>query len=240
MKHKIYGLLLFLFLFCASSSLVVNAAETKAAATGTNTITSNKTVKVNKKFKIKKVLKSYDLDISNYNFSTSNQKVATVSTSGVVKGIKKGTAVITLTSKTDSSVVAKINVKVKNRYTKSQLRLMSAIIYSESGSECYAGKKAVGIVIMNRINSPSFPNSLKGVIYQKGQFSPVRNGSLNNSLKLYDSGKLNKKCIKAAKAALNGDKYVSYNKQKINMSNYLFFSGYLSNSRLRIQNHCFK
>ncbi|HBI60391.1 MAG TPA: hypothetical protein DDY31_04125, partial [Lachnospiraceae bacterium] len=45
------------------------------------------------------------------------------------------------------------------------------------------------IVVMNRVASKSFPNTIKKVIYQKGQFSPVRNGSLKKRLKQYDSGK---------------------------------------------------
>ena len=47
---------------------------------------------------------------------------------------------------------------------------MSSIIYSEAGDQSYAGKKAVGIVIANRVSSRSYPNTLSGVIYQPGQF----------------------------------------------------------------------
>ena len=64
---------------------------------------------------------------------------------------------------------------------------MASIINCEAGSEPYQGKLAVGIVVMNRVSSKSFPNSIKGVIYQKGQFSPVRNGSLKKRLRQYDS-----------------------------------------------------
>ena len=271
MKHKIYNLLLLIFLLCASSSFVVNAdvvynanhsetvdtpettstiettdeettavTEAQPVTTTVSTSTVNKTVKVNKTFKVEKVLKLNTFNSSLYNFVTSNSKVATVSSLGVVKGLKKGSAVITVTSKTNGSVFAKVNVTVKNRYNSSQLRLMSAIIYSEASGESYAGKKAVGIVIMNRINSKKFPNTLAGVIYQRGQFSPARNGSLNKSLYLYDQGKLNKKCIKAAKATLNGDTQVTYKKRVINMNGYLFFSRYIPNYRLKIQRHQFR
>lgn len=271
MKHKIYNLLLLIFLLCASSSFGVKAdviettsaadtvqqpettfsANTKVeettSATGTQTPTAavqiktvNKTVKVNKTFKVESALKLNSFNSSLYYFTTSNAKIATVSNFGVVKGLKKGSAVITLISKANGSVFARINVTVKNRYNSSQLRLMSAIIYSEASGECYAGKKAVGIVIMNRIKSKKFPNTLEGVIYQRGQFSPARNGSLNKSLSLYDQGKLNKKCIKAAKATLNGDTQVTYKKRAINMSGYLFFSRYIPNYRLKIQRHQFR
>ena len=130
--------------------------------------------------------------------------------------------------------------KSKKRYSKADLRLMASIINCEAGSEPYQGKLAVGIVVMNRVSSKSFPNSIKGVIYQKGQFSPVRNGSLKKALKLYDEGRLNKKCIKAAKATLNGDRVVTYKNVKTDMSSYLFFSGYVSGMRLQIQGHQFK
>ena len=158
----------------------------------------------------------------------------------VIRGVKKGSSVVTLISNANQKTYATINIKVKNNYTKKQLRLMSAIIYSEAGAECFAGKKAVGIVIMNRVKSKSYPNSLNGVIYQPYQFGPVRNGSLKRSLALYDNKSLNKSCITAAKRTLNGDKNVRYKKQTINMSSYLFFSGYVSGARLSIQSHQFK
>lgn len=234
LKHKYYGLFLLLFIMCALASPKVNAATPK------NTISIHKTVKVNKSFKVTNILKLKNTHIKEYSFSTTNPKVISVSSKGKVKGLKKGRAVITVTSKTDNSVFAKIKVSVKNRYTKGQLRLMSSIIYSEASSESYAGKKAVGIVIMNRIRSREFPNTLSGVIYQPGQFGPARNGSLAKSLALYGSGRMSKDCIKAAKATLNGDISVSYNKTVYNMRSYLFFSGYVSGCRLQIGNHQFK
>ncbi len=120
------------------------------------------------------------------------------------------------------------------------LRLMSAIIYSEAGNQSYAGKKAVGIVIMNRVKSRSFPNSVKGVVYQRGQFSPVRNGSLARSFRLYDSGKMSKSVKKAAASALKGSKDVKYHGKKINMKKFKFFSGYVAGSKLSIDGHQFK
>lgn len=238
MKHKIYSLLLVAFLLCSTAIMIANTDTTVKAAT--DTITVNKTVKVNKTFKIRKALKGKGINVSNATFSSSNTKVATVSSKGIVKGIKSGNATITVKSRSTSSILAKIKVKVKNNYNSAELRLMSSIIYSEAGCECYAGKKAVGIVIMNRIRSSRFPNDIKSVVYQSGQFSPVRNGSLNRSLSMYDNGTLNKDCIKAAKETLNGNTSVYYNNKTINMSSYLFFSGYISNCRLQIQHHQFK
>lgn len=132
----------------------------------------------------------------------------------------------------------------KKKYTKSELRLMSCIIYAEANGEPYAGKLAVGIVVMNRKSSKSFPNTVKGVIYQKYQFGPVRNGSLKRALKEYDAGRFTssaeKACIKAAKEALNGTKKVTYRSKTHNMKGYYYFSTYVKGKRLTIKNHQFK
>jgi len=139
--------------------------------------------------------------------------------------------------------VKKKSVK-KKKYTETELKYMSCIIYCEAGCEPYAGKKAVGIVVMNRKKSASFPNSVKGVIYQKHQFGPVSNGSLARALRRYESGKFvsatEKACIKAAKAVLNGDKMVKYNGRNYNMKSYHFFSRRVAGAKLTIKHHQFK
>ncbi len=56
--------------------------------------------------------------------------------------------------------------------------LLARMIEAEAGGESYNGKLAVGAVIVNRTKSPDFPNDIKGVIYQTGQFSPVSDGRL--------------------------------------------------------------
>lgn len=231
MKHKIYSLLLVVFLLCAASTFVVGAATNKDTVI-------NKTIKVNQTVTLKKTLKLKS--IKNYKFTSNKKSVATVSNKGVITAKKAGKAVITVKSKANGSTVATVKIKVKNRYTKKQLRLMSALIYAEAGNQSYAGKKAVGIVVMNRVRSSSFPNNLTDVIYQPYQFSPARNGALDKALNLYDKGSIDKDCIKAAKASLNGDTYVSLNNKNVNMSSYLFFSGYVSGCRLQIGGHQFK
>lgn len=153
--------------------------------------------------------------------------------------------------KIKKSKKAKKNTKrkaVKNRskknYTKADLRLMSSIINCEAGNEPYQGKLAVGIVVMNRIKSKVFPNTLKGVIYQPGQFSPVRNGSLRRMFSAYDSGRTNSKqwksCISAARKVLNGQRTILYRGKEKNMKSFHFFSMGLSGARFRLGGHKFK
>lgn len=78
----------------------------------------------------------------------------------------------------DSSQAAAQEVSVST----SDLDLMAAIIECEAGGESYEGKVGVGAVIMNRIRSGEFPNTLSEVIYQSGQFEPTWTGKLSNVL----------------------------------------------------------
>lgn len=135
----------------------------------------------------------------------------------------------------------------KKKYTASELRYMTSIIYCEARGESYAGQKAVGIVVMNRVKSEQFPNSIKEVIYQSGQFSPVRNGSLSRAFGTYDQQNKNhkfkgemKSCRKAAIEVLDGSTTIKVNGKKKEMKKYLFFSRYVRNAKYSLGAHQFK
>ena len=83
----------------------------------------------------------------------------------------------------------------------SDTQLLAAIIQCEAGGEPYAGQLAVGAVVMNRVKSGSFPNSISGVVYQSGQFTPASSGKLARVL---SSGKISSSCYQAAAEALSG------------------------------------
>ncbi len=85
-------------------------------------------------------------------------------------------------------------------YSGSDLDLMAAIIECEAGGESYEGKIGVGAVIMNRMRSSQFPNTLSEVIYQSGQFSPVASGKLASVL----SRGANQDCYDAARDVFAG------------------------------------
>ena len=61
----------------------------------------------------------------------------------------------------------------------SNLNLLSRVIYGEARGEPYTGQVAVGAVVMNRIKSSSFPNTLSGVVYQSVAFDAVKDGQVN-------------------------------------------------------------
>ncbi len=79
--------------------------------------------------------------------------------------------------------------------------LLAAIIYCEAGGEPYEGKLAVGSVVINRVLSSRYPDTVIGVIYQKSQFSPVASGRLELAL---TTGKATADCYRAADEAMSG------------------------------------
>ena len=79
--------------------------------------------------------------------------------------------------------------------------LLAALIQCEAGGEPYEGQLAVGAVVMNRVRSAAYPDTIHGVIYASGQFTPAQSGKVNRVL---ESGKIKQSCIDAAKEALSG------------------------------------
>ncbi len=83
-----------------------------------------------------------------------------------------------------------------NGYSSQDFDLLVRIISAESRGEPYSGQVAVGAVILNRIEHPSFPDTLSGVVYQKGAFSCLDDGQFYEPVS--DS------CYSAARDAING------------------------------------
>ena len=81
-------------------------------------------------------------------------------------------------------------------YDSNDLYWLSRIINAESGNQPLSGKIAVGNVILNRVKDSRFPGTVKGVIYQKNQFTPVSNGAINKTP--------NAESVIAAKLCLDG------------------------------------
>ena len=79
--------------------------------------------------------------------------------------------------------------------------LLANLIYCEAGGEPYAGQLAVGAVVINRVLSSVYPDSVTGVIYQNRQFSPVASGRLALALA---ENKATPACYKAADEAMSG------------------------------------
>ena len=76
------------------------------------------------------------------------------------------------------------------------VNLLARIINGEARGESYTGQVAVGAVVLNRVRSSSFPNTIAGVIYQPGAFTAVSDGQINKPVV--------QSCYNAARDALNG------------------------------------
>lgn len=81
-------------------------------------------------------------------------------------------------------------------YSNSDLNLLARLVYAEARGEPYNGQVAVAAVVLNRVKSSSFPNTVAGVIYQSGAFSVVSDGQINLSP--------NQTARSAAQDAING------------------------------------
>lgn len=76
------------------------------------------------------------------------------------------------------------------------LYLLSCCVYGEARGESYTGKVAIAAVVLNRVKSSKFPNTISGVIYQSGAFTCVSDGQINLGT--------NDECTRAAQDAING------------------------------------
>ncbi len=88
------------------------------------------------------------------------------------------------------------SVSSVGKYSSSDVQLLARLIYAEARGESYTGQVAVGAVVLNRVKSSSFPNTISAVIYQPYAFTCVNDGQINLSP--------NNTAINAAKDAMNG------------------------------------
>lgn len=84
----------------------------------------------------------------------------------------------------------------QNSYSNSDINLLARLIYGEARGESYTGQIAVAAVVLNRVKSSSFPNTISGVIYQPYAFTAVSDGQINLTP--------DARAISAAKEAMNG------------------------------------
>lgn len=118
--------------------------------------------------------------------------------------------------------ISEVNFAEGDRY------LLANLIYCEAGNQPYAGQLAVGSVVVNRVLSSVFPDSVVGVIYQKSQFSPAASGRLELALA---SNKATADCYRAADEAMSG---------ATNVGNCLFFRTPVEGMEgIRIGDHIF-
>lgn len=97
-----------------------------------------------------------------------------------------------------SNTVGEQNISYAATSNSSAIQLMARAINGEARGEPYEGQVAVGAVILNRVKSSKFPNTISGVIYQSGAFTAVTDGQINQPIEEGSS------VYKAAQDAKNG------------------------------------
>lgn len=137
----------------------------------------------------------------------------------------------TPTGEADGWVLRMLGVETVSTSTNSDLYLLAKAVYAEARGESYTGQVAVAAVILNRVKSASFPNTISGVIYQPWAFTAVNDGQINLTP--------NQTAINAARDALNGwdptygalyyfnprtatSKWIWSRKQTITIGNHIF------------------
>lgn len=103
--------------------------------------------------------------------------------------------------KAEQEAKEKAEREAREAYVRANQELLASIIYCEAGNQPYEGQVAVGAVIMNRVKSGGYPNSIEEVIYQSGQFGPAATGWLN---RVRSSKGYSQTALQAAVDALNG------------------------------------
>ena len=99
-------------------------------------------------------------------------------------------------AKTEKALGVTLSQSGSTSLSSTELNLLARCLYSEARGEPYTGQVAVAAVVLNRVRSSSFPNTVSGVIYQPGAFTAVSDGQINLTP--------NETAYKAARDALNG------------------------------------
>lgn len=98
--------------------------------------------------------------------------------------------------KTAAKIGISLNSTTSNKQSSSDLYLLAKCVYAEARGESYKGQVAVAAVVLNRVKSPDFPNTISGVIYQPWAFTAVHDGQINLEP--------NQTAYNAARDAMNG------------------------------------
>ncbi len=108
---------------------------------------------------------------------------------------------LTVTGIADEATLEKIGLpsggSSSNKNDSSEYHLLARIISAEARGEPYIGQVAVGAVVLNRVEHPSFPDTVSGVVYQPGAFTAITDGQINESI--------TESAYRAAREALNGN-----------------------------------
>ena len=184
-RKKIAAVLVMLLLVCALIPQQADAAVLKVGSTGSEVKT------------LQTKLKRWGYYWGNidgiFGSSTKSSVQYFQRTNGLTPDGVVGAATAKALGMTTS---ASSNTSTSSAASNNNLYLLARLVYGEARGEPYKGQVAVAAVVLNRVKSSSFPNSVSGVIYQSGAFTAVSDGQINLSP--------DETAIKAARDAING------------------------------------
>lgn len=106
---------------------------------------------------------------------------------------------------TESEIEKENSIFVSSSYSESDYELLCEITYAEAGNQTEEQQVAAAATILNRVGSSIFPNTIKEVIMQRGQFASTKNGHIYACGKTVDFSKVPDMTKEAARRALNGE-----------------------------------
>lgn len=168
MNKGIIGLFVFIFVFSISviTTREIAYGETKNSLTTISDLSTFDTTEIDITGELSEIpFKSIEITSQS---STSTTVYATEKSTTNTTQIKL-TAMSEVTPSSSTS-------KKPSSYTEDELYMLSHLIYAEAGGEGDTHQRYVGSVVLNRMKHPDYPNTMKGVIFQKGQYSCTWNG----------------------------------------------------------------
>ena len=184
MKNTFFkvSILFIIMLLCLSKNFVISATENLEAKTEVDTIpfSENQTKEI-----------YFFTDTENNMIKDENLNITENTKQRIQTALKEQK------EEKNKLLTVKVTQSTPVSATENELDILAKIIYAEARGESYTGKLAVGAVVLNRVKSPKYPNTIKGVVFAPGQFSPVRDGSYNKARPTEEE-------YKAAREALSG------------------------------------
>lgn len=154
-------------------------------------------------FSFGKELEELDSRIDQLESDIKLHKLSTIGTRDLIASYKLETSNLEYMINEQSKQIKESTNEIEDSSKEYDLRLMAQLIEAESGNQPFEGKLAVGTVVMNRIQSDKFPDTIKEVVFQKGQFQVVDNGTIYNTP--------SEDSMKAAKEIMDGKRVLASN-----------------------------
>jgi N-acetylmuramoyl-L-alanine amidase len=190
-------LLIFLMLADTVSAYTVKEGDTLTSIASQHNLTINELIENNPQIKNEDLIyigETLNIEAKNETSPLEKEEVSDKGLKLLAKGVRKeaqteeelekiNEAIESLSAPDEVQVAEVVKEVVQpselSKYTEQEIDLLARLVRAEAQTEPFEGKVAVACVVLNRIESPLFPDTMKEVIYERKQFQPVSNGQIN-------------------------------------------------------------